>query len=186
MPREYLKKATLTSKSDASEVKETVQNILNDIEAGGDAAALEYAAKFDGYEGNILLTPDEIAAAEDTGPGEAEGGYPVLARERPQVRRGAEADAREHPDRSRSRYDRWAEVNSGEGGGLLCAGRALQPYRQRHHDGDDRQGGRLRAHRRLLSAAPRRRHRTPRSSTRRTSAAPTASLRWAACRVSPR
>ncbi len=68
MPREYLKKATLTSKSDASEVKETVQNILNDIEAGGDAAALEYAAKFDGYEGNILLSPDEIAAAEDLVP----------------------------------------------------------------------------------------------------------------------
>ncbi|SHH29587.1 histidinol dehydrogenase [Marivita hallyeonensis] len=63
MTREYLKKATLTAKSDASEVHETVQTILADIEAGGDAKALEYAKKFDKYEGNILLTPEEIDAA---------------------------------------------------------------------------------------------------------------------------
>jgi sulfopropanediol 3-dehydrogenase len=31
MTREYLKKATLTAKSDASEVHETVKNILADI-----------------------------------------------------------------------------------------------------------------------------------------------------------
>ena len=63
MSREYLKKATLTSKSDASEVHATVQGILSDIEAGGDAKALEYAAKFDQYEGNVLLSQDEIDAA---------------------------------------------------------------------------------------------------------------------------
>ena len=63
MPREYLKKATLTSKSDASETKQIVRTILDDIEAGGDAKALEYAAKFDQYDGNIILTPDEIEAA---------------------------------------------------------------------------------------------------------------------------
>jgi sulfopropanediol 3-dehydrogenase len=37
-----------------------VQGILDDIEAGGDAKALEYAAKFDKYEGNVLLTPRPI------------------------------------------------------------------------------------------------------------------------------
>lgn len=63
MPVEYLKKATLTSSSGASDVKETVTKILEDIEAGGDAAAMEYAAKFDQYEGNVLLTPEEIEAA---------------------------------------------------------------------------------------------------------------------------
>lgn len=68
MAREYLKKATLTSKSDASEVRETVAQILADIEAGGDAKAKEYAAKFDQYDGNILLTADEIAAASDLVP----------------------------------------------------------------------------------------------------------------------
>ncbi|WP_223424609.1 histidinol dehydrogenase [Tateyamaria pelophila] len=63
MPVEYLKKATLTSSSGASDVKEIVSKILDDIEAGGDAAALEYAAKFDQYEGNVLLTAEEIEAA---------------------------------------------------------------------------------------------------------------------------
>ena len=63
MTREYLKKATLTAKSDASEVHETVKNILADIEAGGDDKALEYAKKFDRYEGNVTLTADEIEAA---------------------------------------------------------------------------------------------------------------------------
>lgn len=60
---EYLKKATLTSKSDASNVHATVKGILADIEARGDAAAMEYAAKFDGYEGNVILTQDDIDAA---------------------------------------------------------------------------------------------------------------------------
>ncbi|WP_299944417.1 histidinol dehydrogenase [uncultured Ruegeria sp.] len=63
MTREYLKKADLTPKSDASETHKIVQDILNDIEAGGDAKALEYATKFDKYEGSVLLTPDEIEAA---------------------------------------------------------------------------------------------------------------------------
>jgi sulfopropanediol 3-dehydrogenase len=63
MTREYLKKATLTAKSDASQVHQTVTTILEEIEQGGDAKALEYAKKFDRYEGNVLLTPEEIEAA---------------------------------------------------------------------------------------------------------------------------
>jgi len=63
MTREYLKKATLTAASDASETHETVKKILADIEAGGDAVALEYAAKFDRYEGSVILSAAEIDAA---------------------------------------------------------------------------------------------------------------------------
>ncbi|MEP1587895.1 MAG: histidinol dehydrogenase [Tateyamaria sp.] len=63
MTREYLKKATLTATSDASEVHETVKNILLDIEAGGDAKAKEYAVKFDRFEGNVMMTKAEIDAA---------------------------------------------------------------------------------------------------------------------------
>ena len=63
MTREYLKKATLTAQSGASDVHELVQGILNDIEEGGDAKALEYAAKFDKYEGSIILSDDEVQAA---------------------------------------------------------------------------------------------------------------------------
>jgi len=63
MSRNYLKKAELTSTSGADDVRDTVQSILNDIELRGDAGALEYAAKFDRYKGNIKLTPAEIEAA---------------------------------------------------------------------------------------------------------------------------
>ena len=63
MTREYLKKASLTSTSDATDVHELVQGILDDIESGRDAKALEYAAKFDRYEGNVILSKEEIEAA---------------------------------------------------------------------------------------------------------------------------
>ena len=63
MAREYLKKAAKTAMTDAGDVRETVQKILDDIEAGGDKAALDYAAKFDNYKGSILLNADEIAEA---------------------------------------------------------------------------------------------------------------------------
>lgn len=63
MTVEYLKKAPLHSRSDATETREIVRTILDDIEAGGDAKALEYAAKFDNYDGEIILTDEAIAAA---------------------------------------------------------------------------------------------------------------------------
>jgi len=68
MAREYLKRATLTSKSDASDVHDTVVKILSDIETGGDAAALDYADKFDKYDGSVLLSAEEIEAACDLVP----------------------------------------------------------------------------------------------------------------------
>ena len=63
MTRTYLKESNRTSTTDASDVTATVQKILGDIEAGGDSVALEYAAKFDKYDGNIILTQEEIDAA---------------------------------------------------------------------------------------------------------------------------
>jgi sulfopropanediol 3-dehydrogenase len=63
MTREYLKKATLNAASDATETHEIVKAILADIEAGGDATALEYAKKFDRYEGNVILTAQQIKEA---------------------------------------------------------------------------------------------------------------------------
>ena len=63
MAREYLKKAPRTSRSGAADVTATVQEILSGIESGGDYAALQFAAKFDKYDGPVVLGPDEIAAA---------------------------------------------------------------------------------------------------------------------------
>ena len=63
MARNYLKKATKTAMTDASDVRATVQGILDEIEAGGDEAALKFAEKFDQYQGSILMSEEEIAAA---------------------------------------------------------------------------------------------------------------------------
>src|SRR5210317_388208 len=68
MTVEYLKKAPLHSRSDATETREIVRNILDDIEAGGDAKALEYAAKFDNYDGEILLSAEAIKTASELVP----------------------------------------------------------------------------------------------------------------------
>ena len=63
MSRTYLKKAARTSTSDSGQVRETVQAILDEIEAGGETAARTYAEKFDRYGGNIVVTRDEIETA---------------------------------------------------------------------------------------------------------------------------
>ena len=63
MPRKYLKKATLTAKSDATDVHDIVMDMLTKIEAGGDETAIEYAMKLDKYDGPILLNEEQIAAA---------------------------------------------------------------------------------------------------------------------------
>ena len=68
MARDYLKKAKLHARSDASETKAIVRKILDEIEAGGDQAALDYAKQFDKYDGEILLSPEAIAAAADQVP----------------------------------------------------------------------------------------------------------------------
>lgn len=63
MPAEYLKKAARTPQSDAGETSQIVADILADIEARGETAALEYAAKFDKYDGPVELSAEQIDAA---------------------------------------------------------------------------------------------------------------------------
>ena len=63
MTIKYLKKAPLHSRSDDTKTQQIVRDILNDIEAGRDEKALEYAAKFDKYDGEIILSKEAIEAA---------------------------------------------------------------------------------------------------------------------------
>ena len=63
MTRTYLKKAIKTSISDSQSVRDTVQEILDDIETNGESAAKNYATKFDKYNGNLKVTSEEIARA---------------------------------------------------------------------------------------------------------------------------
>ena len=63
MTVEYIKKAPLHSRRDATVTHDIVRKILDEIEAGGDEKALEYAAKFDNYQGSILLSAEAIKTA---------------------------------------------------------------------------------------------------------------------------
>lgn len=68
MTIKYLKKAPLHSRSDDTKTQQIVRDILSNIEVGGDEKALEYAAKFDNYDGEIILSKDAIKAATELVP----------------------------------------------------------------------------------------------------------------------
>ena len=63
MAVEYLKRAPKTSRTDAGDVTATVQSMLQEIESGGDAVALDFARRLDHYEGEVLLSRDAIDRA---------------------------------------------------------------------------------------------------------------------------
>ena len=68
MTIKYLKKAPLHSRSNDTKTQKIVQDILSEIEEGGDEKALEYAAKFDNYDGETILSKDAIKAATELVP----------------------------------------------------------------------------------------------------------------------
>jgi sulfopropanediol 3-dehydrogenase len=57
---EYLKKASRTPETDSVAVRRVVEEMLAAIEARGEAAVREYAAKLDGWHSEIVVAPDEI------------------------------------------------------------------------------------------------------------------------------
>lgn len=63
MTIEYLKKANLTAETDQPDLHDTVQNLLLEIEAGGEESVRHYAKKFDSWEGEIVASEESIKAA---------------------------------------------------------------------------------------------------------------------------
>ena len=63
MPRKFLKTANMTSTSDSKSVHENVLSILNDIESNGEDAVRKYSSEFDHFDGNLIVTDEEIEAA---------------------------------------------------------------------------------------------------------------------------
>ena len=61
----YLKKAEKTAATGEEDVRVSVQTILDEIEAGGDEKAREYARTFDKWEGEIVVSAEERAAAAE-------------------------------------------------------------------------------------------------------------------------
>ena len=68
MSIEYLKKAEKSAATGEQDVRATVQSILNEIEAGGEAKAREYASKFDKWDGEIVVSKEAREAAADKVP----------------------------------------------------------------------------------------------------------------------
>jgi sulfopropanediol 3-dehydrogenase len=63
MTIEYLKRAAKTAATDEADVRATVQGMLTDIEAGGEQMAADYARRLDKWEGDIVVSADDVAKA---------------------------------------------------------------------------------------------------------------------------
>jgi sulfopropanediol 3-dehydrogenase len=63
MATQYLKRAEKTAASGEADVREVVERMLREIEAGGETAALDYARKLDDWQGEAVVPPGEIAQA---------------------------------------------------------------------------------------------------------------------------
>lgn len=59
MTNEYLKRAPKTASTDDADVRATVQTILDEIEAGGEAKAADYARRLDKWDGDIVVSAAE-------------------------------------------------------------------------------------------------------------------------------
>lgn len=61
----YYKKADKTPLTGTDETQKIVSEMLAKLEAEGEAAAMQYAKDLDGYEGEAIVTKEQIAAAAD-------------------------------------------------------------------------------------------------------------------------
>ncbi len=59
----YLKKALRTAETDHADVSQAVRGLLAEIASGGEAAARDMAHRFDGWEGEIIVSPENRKAA---------------------------------------------------------------------------------------------------------------------------
>jgi sulfopropanediol 3-dehydrogenase len=56
----YLKQATRTPETESAAARKVAHDMLADIQTRGEAAVREYAAKLDGWTGEIIVRPEEI------------------------------------------------------------------------------------------------------------------------------
>jgi sulfopropanediol 3-dehydrogenase len=63
MAIQYLKKAAKTSATGEDETRRIVADMLAEIESGGEETARAYGQKLDGWDGDIVVGPEAIAAA---------------------------------------------------------------------------------------------------------------------------
>ncbi|WP_427306923.1 histidinol dehydrogenase [Cupriavidus sp. H39] len=56
----YLKQAEKTPQTETATAQQVVNDMLAQIQAHGEAAVRQYASKLDGWDGEIVLTPDQV------------------------------------------------------------------------------------------------------------------------------
>ena len=61
----WLKRATRTPASGEAETRARVEEMLAEIEAGGEAAARRYAESLDDWSGDVVVSPQRVASAAD-------------------------------------------------------------------------------------------------------------------------
>ena len=66
MTIEYLKKATKTAATGEDDVSAIVTNMLKSIETGGEQKVIEYTKELDKWDGDIVVSEDTLAAAEES------------------------------------------------------------------------------------------------------------------------
>ena len=132
--------------------------MLAEIREGGEAAARRFARDARPMGRRHRRRPRGASCRGRGGARAAEGGHPVRAREHPPLRRGAAGDHLRLRGRDPAGVAGGPAADPRLGGGLLRAGRALQPCGIRDHDDHDGQGSGRAACRGLFAAATRRRH----------------------------
>ena len=134
--------ATEAEKTEADrKVRQTVEAILEDISARGDAAVRELSAKFDKWEPPAFrLRPDEIQSLMDSLPAQVIDGHQIRPGADPAVRPGAEGRAARHRGRNAAGHPAGPQEHPGRQRRLLRAGRALSDGGLRTYVGADGEG----------------------------------------------
>jgi len=70
MPTEFLKSASSTPAATSEETHDVVKAMLADIESRREAAVRDYAARLDGWTGDIVVTPAEVVRRTQDIPGD--------------------------------------------------------------------------------------------------------------------
>ena len=68
MAVQHLKRAVKTAVTDEDDTRESVARMLRELEHGGEAMVREYARRFDGWEGDIVVPREVIARASSIVP----------------------------------------------------------------------------------------------------------------------
>jgi len=63
MSIKYIKKASKTSATGEDDTRKIVQEMLDTMRAGGDESAIKYARELDGWDGEIVVSPEQVAEA---------------------------------------------------------------------------------------------------------------------------